>query len=441
MNSNKLGGFDVTMIVISLVVGMGIFGTPARVAASAGSQTVFFATWIAGGLIALCGALTYAEVGLRLPVIGAYYKVFAECYHPGVGFTVNTLILVSNAASLAVVALIGADYVSDLLFGHPSGVLFNTSISIAAVTLFFLVNLMGLKTSSRTQNFMIVIKIGLVLLLIGSIFKGVMVEPHGYEEGTQYSFKDNNWLKLFLISMVPVCFSYGGYQQTINFGSEVQRSSLLPRGIISGMIIVTILYLLLNYAYVRVVGFESMKNVTAIGALLCEAWFGKTGGKIFDALMFLSVLAYVNILLMSNPRVMYAMSTDRVLPASFAYRSPKTGALVTGLLTFSAIAVIVTFFGKKVDNILGFTMFLDSIGMSTSAATIYFLRKKHYNDLQANASWNRITPVLAAIFVLAYLGIAVAVIIDKPGAAVTGVILLAALALIYFLFYHKKAVR
>jgi APA family basic amino acid/polyamine antiporter len=118
---NKLGFTDITLIVVSLVIGMGIFKNPAIVAASSGTDSIFFLVWVFGGVIALCGALTYAEIGQRLPAMGGYYKVFAECYHPSVGFSVNAIILISNAASLAVVALIGADYVSDLLYGHPSG--------------------------------------------------------------------------------------------------------------------------------------------------------------------------------------------------------------------------------------------------------------------------------------------------------------------------------
>ena len=177
------------MIVVSLVIGMGIFGTPANVAASSGSAWIFFAAWIAGGLVALCGALTYAEIGVRLPVMGAYYKVFSTCYHPVVGFTVNALILISNAASLGIVALIGADYVSDLLFGKPSGALFNILISIAAVIIFYIVNLFGLHTSSLAQNILTTIKIALIVLLIASMLIGVVVEPHGYIEGAQlYQF-------------------------------------------------------------------------------------------------------------------------------------------------------------------------------------------------------------------------------------------------------------
>lgn len=441
VKSNQLGLFDIAMIVVSLVIGMGIFRNPASVAATSGNINIFFFVWIVGGLIALCGALTYAEIGLRLPSMGGYYKIFAECYHPAVGFTVNALILVSNAASLAVVALIGADYVSDLLFGRPSGVVFNASISIIAVALFYGVNLLGLKTSSRTQNVLIVIKVALVLLLIASLLKGVTVEPHGYETSSPlYTLANNNPLSLFLICLIPVCFSYGGYQQTINFGAEVKKTTILPKGIIIGIIIVVILYLLLNYAYTEVIGYDKMKNASAIGSLLCEAWFGKAGGKVFDALMFLSVLAYVNILLMSNPRVMYAMSMDKVFPKIFSYRSPKTQALVPGLTAFALITIIITFFGKGVDNILNFTMFLDSIGMSTSAATIFILRKRMQNQEMVTGTWNKFTPILASVFVFSYFMVAVGVVIKDVNAALIGTGLLLFLLLLYYLFYFKKKI-
>lgn len=439
--NNRLGLLDVSLIVVSLVIGMGIFRNPASVAATSGTVSIFFLLWMAGGLVALCGALTYAEIGLRLPAMGGYYKVFAFCYHPAVGFSVNAIILISNAASLAVVALIGSDYVSDLLFGGPSGTLFNTTVAIIAVGVFFFVNLMGLKTSSRTQNVLIIIKVGLVILLIASMLKGVMIEPHGYEKGSPlYTLNDKDAISLFLISLIPVCFAYGGYQQTINFGSEVKETRIIPKGIVIGIIIVITLYLLINLAYVEVIGYDKMKNASAIGSLLCEAWFGKAGGKVFDALMFLSVLAYVNILLMSNPRVMYAMSQDKVFPKIFSYRHPKTEALVAGLATFSLITIIITFFGKGVDNILNFTMFLDSIGMSTSAATLFILRKRKQNEEMVTGTWNKFTPILAAFFVFSYFMIAVGVVIKDVKAALIGIGLLALFLGLYYSFYYKKRV-
>src|SRR3954462_11267426 len=113
-SKNKLGLFDFTMIVVSLVIGMGIFRTPVNVAAASPTPMIFFSAWLAGGLVALCGALTYAEIGSRLPVTGGYYKVFSYAYHPSIAFAINCVILVSNAASLAMVALVGGEYITGI---------------------------------------------------------------------------------------------------------------------------------------------------------------------------------------------------------------------------------------------------------------------------------------------------------------------------------------
>ena len=452
--------FSLTMIVVSLVIGMGIFKTPATIAAKSGTPLIFFSAWLIGGLIALFGALTYAEIGQRLPVMGGYYKVFAHCYHPGVGFTINVLILISNAASLAVVALIGADYVSDLLFGQPSGTFFNIIVASASVGLFYIVNLLGLKTSSRTQNVLMIVKISLILLLISAVFSGIKfifiqvgtsffpvltsfqtvhIATHGVNAGEIRVYDGSNGGLLLLVSLVSVFFTYGGYQQTINFGSEVKSPKTMQRGIVVGILVVLFLYLAINYTYIQVIGFDQMKNANAIGSLLFEAWFGKFGAKVFDFAMVLSVLAYVNVILMSNPRVMFAMSEDKVLPAIFQKKHPKTDALVPGLTVFAITTILVTFFGKGVDDVLSFSIFLDCMGMSTSAATLLILRRKKQGDATVTGALKRWTPIFCVIFVLSYALVACAVVIDKPYSAITAVILLCIVLVLYRIFYYKSS--
>jgi len=441
MNDKKqqLNLFSLTMIVISLVIGMGIFKTPASIAAKSGTPTIFYAAWIIGGIIALLGALLFAEIGTRLPVVGAYYKVFSYCYHPSVGFTINILILISNAASLAVVALIGADYVSDFLYGHPGTQLFNVSVSILAVGLFYAVNLLGLRTSSSTQNVLMIIKIGLVVLLISSLFTNNTVEPHGYNTSAPIlTYDGSNGIKLLIASMVAVSFTYGGYQQTINFGGEVNKGSTLQKGIVVGILIVLCLYLAISYTYVQVIGFDKMKNATAIGALLCEAWFGKIGGKVFDICMFVSVLAYVNVLLMSNPRVMFAMSTDKVFPKIFGYQHPRTQVLVPGLSIFAAVTLLITFFGKGVDDILDFSIFLDSLGFITSALALLVLRKRKTGSENVTGTLTRFIPVIVILFAAAYSIVLYSVIVNNVKAAITGTVLLIIFLVVFFVFYRSK---
>jgi APA family basic amino acid/polyamine antiporter len=192
----------------------------------------------------------------------------------------------------------------------------------------------------------------------------------------------------------------------------------------------------INLAYTKVIGYEPMKNATAIGALLCEAWFGKAGAKVFDGLMFLSVMAYVNVILLSNPRVMYAMSQDKVFPKLFGYRNEKTGAITNSLTVFALTTILISFLGKGIDPILNFSMFLDSIGMATSAMAIFILRKRQRETTPGE--YSALTPYVAVFFIFAYVAIATGVFLKDLTAAMSGVGLFMFFLLLYFLFYRKK---
>ena len=132
----KLRLFDLTMIVVGLVIGMGIFRTSSDAANAAITPTVFFVAWFAGGMVALCGALTYAEIGSRFPATGGYYKVFAECYHPSIAFAINCIILISNAASMAGVALIGSEYISQVIFKTAPDNMTRALVAMVPIILF-----------------------------------------------------------------------------------------------------------------------------------------------------------------------------------------------------------------------------------------------------------------------------------------------------------------
>ena len=138
--TQKLNLFSLTMIVIGFVIGMGIFRTAATSAKDALSPAVYFSAWAIGGLVALCGALTYAEIGSRYPVTGGYYKVFAKAYHPSIAFAINCIILVSNAASISGVALIGSGYLLKLFPGNWTDI-DKALVSSAAIIVFYIINL------------------------------------------------------------------------------------------------------------------------------------------------------------------------------------------------------------------------------------------------------------------------------------------------------------
>jgi basic amino acid/polyamine antiporter, APA family len=437
----KLGLFDLTMIVIGLVIGMGIFRTASDAARDALTPAVFFSAWIAGGLIALCGALTYAEIGSRFPVMGGYYKVFAECYHPSVAFAINCIILISNAASLSGVALIGSEYISQALFGTAASDSTKAVIAMAAIGLFYGVNLMGLRMSSKTQNVLMIIKIGMILLLISSLFFN-MGHSKSLDVTMAQSHSWGDYIKSFGAALIAVSFTYGGYQQTINFGAEVdQPRRTIPRGIFIGILAIITLYLAVSFAYYKAIGFENLKTARGIAAIVAEQLFGPTGRYVFSILLFVAVLAYVNVLLLSNPRVMFAMSEDGILPAAFKKRDEKKDVLTVSLTAFALISIIVLFFAETFDKILGFTIFLDSIGMATSAATIFILRKRTKHLDGTGIYKMKAFPLLPLIFISAYVFVGISIWIKTPNLAWTAIAVFAAFLILYFLVARFKQSR
>lgn len=221
-NKNKLGLFSLTMIVIGLVIGMGIFRTSKDAAQAALTPELFFGAWIVGGLVAFCGALTYAEIGSRYPVTGGYYKIFSYAYHPSIAFAINCIILISNAASLSGVALIGSEYITPIILPGASSFV-QSLVAMAAIILFYGVNLMGLRMSSQTQNVLMLIKIAMLVVLIAALFFPVLYNtaPQPVPDLDTVSF--GTILLSFGVALKATSFTYGGYQQTINFGDEIER--------------------------------------------------------------------------------------------------------------------------------------------------------------------------------------------------------------------------
>lgn len=434
--NNKLNLFSFTMIVVGLVIGMGIFRTAATSAKDAIAPSVYFSAWIIGGLVALCGALTYAEIGSRYPVTGGYYKVFAKAYHPSIAFAINCLILVSNAASLSGVALIGSGYILKLIPGEWNDI-HKALVSCGAIIIFYFINLRGLKMSSAAQNILMTIKILMIIVLIAALFfpdkYATVAEASSNLQIAQPS-NSFDWIKSLGVSLIAVSFTYGGYQQTINFGQEVhQPGKNIPRGIFIGIAVIITLYLLVNFSYYKLIGFEQMKGEREIAYVVMDKIFGTTGATVFSAFLFLGVLAYVNGLLMSNPRVMYAMGEDGSLPKVFA-KTTENGVLTLSLTVFAAVCIVILFFAQQFEKILTFTIFLDCFGMILSSATIFWFRRKTKHLDGTGIYRMKLFPVMPVIFISAYVFVGTSIAVADPSAALTGVLLLGGFVLLYFLF-------
>ncbi|RYY32987.1 MAG: amino acid permease [Sphingobacteriaceae bacterium] len=431
----KLNRFDLTMIVISLVIGMGIFKSPGEVAIRAGDVWIFFGAWIFGGLVTLCGALTFAEIGARYPAVGGFYKVFSYCYHPAFAFMVNWVLVISNAASVSAVALIGAEYINPILLPADMQTDGYARVSaIACILILYVINFLGIKMSARAQNVLTVFKVLMILVLCTVIFKSDIAPstfaavPHS-----------GNVVTAFGLSLVAIFFTYGGYQQTINFGGDIINAKTnIPKAIALGIGTVIVLYLGINYAYYHILGIGGLQQNTALAAKLAGLLFGDNGYKLASILMFGSVLAYVNVNIMANPRVYYAMAEDGILPAIFKRVNSRTQVQEFGMTFFVAAAIIVIFFAGSFSKILSYVMFFDTIGLSLAAVSIFILRKKtsELKDIYT-IKW---FPLVPLIFIISYWFVTINIFVDNPFASVIclGAFALG-LAIYYFSTYKNKA--
>ncbi|MBU3699590.1 MAG: amino acid permease [Candidatus Kapabacteria bacterium] len=422
----RLGMFDLVMLVISLVIGMGIFRTPATVAAKSGSETIFYLAWLAGGVIALCGALTFAEIGRRMPVTGAYYRVFAKAYHPLLAFGVNIIIVVSNAASAAGVSIIGAEYLGRI---WPD--LNVIAVACGFIALLYGVNLVGLRTSVTMQNILIGVKLLLLATIIGT---PLIVEPAAASIAAPAASVEGSWITALGVSLIAVAFTYGGYQQTINFGGEASSSgnAHVSRAILMGVVCITGIYLLATWAYVHVLGFSTLAGSSAIASLVMERLMGSTGERVVSVAMLISVFGYVNVSMLSNPRVVSAMAEDGMVSKRLVGHdsSKGRGVNVMTLTLYTALMMLCVFFGRSFETILNYTIFLDCIGMATAAGALFLLGSPQ--------ALSRGIVATASVFIAAYLFIASSIYLDDPMAALSGLLLLAAVIAVKFAIDRVK---
>jgi basic amino acid/polyamine antiporter, APA family len=344
------------------------------------------------------------------------------------------------------VALVGSEYIASVLVPASKDAAYlsvaanaealktmHVMIALAAIVLFYGVNMLGLKLSAKTQTVLMLIKIGMVLLLIAPLFfatnQSAAAAPI-IAEGMHPGFME--YIKGFGVGLVAVSFTYGGYQQTINFGEEVEKPNKnIPRGIFFGIFVIILLYLLINVAYVQVIGFEELKTSKNIAAIMASKVFGVHAERILSVLLFLGVLAYINAVLLSNPRVMYAMGEDRILPAAFTKRNRKN-ALTLSLTVFAAMAALIVFWAREFDTLLSFTIFLDSFGMALSAGSIFIIRRRtaHLNGTGIYSM--KLYPLLPLIFIAAYAFVAISLLINETTLSLIGIGVLIGFIILYF---------
>ncbi len=412
----RLSTFDTAMIVFSLVVGIGIFRAPALVAAAAGDNTLFFGAWIAAGVVALIGALTFAEVGSRFPRAGGYYRVVADCYHPAVAFMLNWAQALMQGAGAAGVAFIGADYLAPVVL--PAGLQTpQGSKALAGATMLILLalNYGGIRAGARAQNLLSALKIA---MMVGLAVVALLVAPRATPHALA---APRPWLPHFAAALVPCFYSFGGYQMTMNLGADLRDARRrFPLAICGGMIMVVGLYLLLNFAYQHVLGLDGVAGSKLVAASLSSATFGSAGGTVVSLVVFLSAAGFVNATTLQMPRSFQAMARDRVLPRAFLRVNGRTQVAEVALLFFAATMLVPAFLLGSFEKLLNYVMFTDTLSIALVASTLFVLRRRKVGEGGFTMPGY---PLLPVCYLLCLVGVAANVLVTEPMLALAGTVI------------------
>jgi basic amino acid/polyamine antiporter, APA family len=433
----SVGPFSGTMMVVGGIIGSGIFLNPAIVAQRVRSVELTLLAWVLGGVIAMIGALVYAELGARRPLAGGGYVYLRDAYGRLPAFLYAwTLLLVIATGAIAAVAVTFASYTTALLGWGPAA---RVPLAIGAILVLSGINYLGVRPGVITQNVFTLLKLSALACLIVAGLTSVHVPTAGAEAR---ALEDGKLALALGAAMVPVLFSYGGWQQT-NFVAQelIDPEKNLPRALISGVAIVIVVYLLANLAYLRALGLEGLAKSSAPAADSMEILLGARGRTFIAAGIAISTFGFLNLVILVSPRVYQAMASDGLFFPSLArlhprYRTPS------GALVFQGIwAVILTITGRYSD-LLDYVVFGDWIFFGATAATLFVFRARERAGREHEHIRFRMRghPVGTTIFVLAAVYVVVGSIASNPGNALKGTALIL-LGIPVFRWWYGRAPR
>ena len=361
----KLGLWAVLAVVMGDMIGSGIFFTPGELAAVAVAEWQVYFFWTLCGLITLCGALTLAELSALIPKAGVSYHALTAAYGPFAGFMQAwMMVLVSGPGAIAGVAILFGELANQVVGTGSAGL--QLAWAAAAIVFFALVNLRGAEWGGRTQILLTSIKVvGLVALVIGGAW---IAAPAGGSMSAAQS--DGGGLPGLLqfvgMGVAIVLFTYDGWIDASNVAGEVRdpnRNFPIAMGL--GVVLITLIYLAVNYAFLRVVPLEVMReNPTLVAPTVAEAAFGDAGGRLLSGLMWISIFGALGGLIMTLPRLFYAAASEYIERAAgtrlapffrgMAWLPEKRSVPAGAILFAAAISIAALFFFGSFSRIVTF---------------------------------------------------------------------------------------
>ncbi len=430
-----LGTFDATMVVVGGIIGAGIFINPYLVAERLPSAPWILSAWLFGGVIALSGAFAFAELGALFPRAGGEYAFLREGYHPVVGFLFGwaSLVLIQGGG-LAAVAITFAQYMLRL---SGAGAADPKPFAVGALVLVALVNYAGVKPGSRLLNFLVILKVGALAVLIGGGLWLARSLPPLPPAAAPH--RPDATLLAFGAALVPILFSYGGWQSANNLAEEIRDPRrAVPRALIAGTLVVLAVYLLVNVVYLTTLTRDGLAATATPAAAAVRRLFGPGAERWIAGAIAISTFGFLDLTLLAPTRITYAMARDGVFPPALSALHPRFGTPHRAILAQAGWGIVLLLtgtFGDLVDSVV----FADWIFFALTIAAVFPFRRRFPPSTRGpEAFLSPGYPLLPLLFLAASALVLAGVVRTNPVRSAIGVALIAAGLPIYYSYSRRS---
>lgn len=372
-----LGPFDATMVVVGGIIGAGIFINPYIVAQRLGSPGWVLAAWMAGGLVAMAGALTFAELGVVMPRAGGHYAYIREAFHPLLGFLYGwALLFMIETGAIAAVSVTFAEYTLRLVGREGADAL---PLAVAAILMVGGINALGVKPGSRVLNLFVVLKVLALALLIGMGLLIPVGEVVGGSTGPAPAFSRTGGSVVFWAfgaALIPVMFSFGGWQNANYVAEEIRNPRKnLPRSLILGTALVVAIYVFVNWVYLRTLGHPGLAGTLTPAGDTAQRLVGNWGDRFLALTISISTFGFLNLTMLAPTRVYYAMARDGVFLSSVSRLHPRFRSPTRAIYLQTGLALVLVFW-KDYAQLVDYVVFADWIFFGLAGASLFVFRRK-----------------------------------------------------------------
>jgi len=425
--------FDMTMIAIGGTIGSGIFLTPSLIAHALPSPWLVMAVWMVGGLMAMAGALTFSELAALMPRAGGQYVYLTEAYGGLVGFLFGwAYFLVCNAGGLGALSVAFATY-----FGYfvPIGAVGTKVVAIAGLLLLTTVNVLGVKAGATFSDIFTVLKIAGIAALIAVGF------AFGSSHTTSFAFSlgevPGGLGAGLATAMVGVLWSTGGWQHATYASAEIKNPRrTLPLAMVIGTAAVTLIYLLVNVAYMFLLTPQAIAASPRVAADAVSSVLGSAGGTAISLAIFISTFGVVGIYTLTAPRIYFAMASDGLFFARVAEVHPRFRTPAFAIIAQSLWAVVLILFWGTFENLISYVVFTDWIFFGLAAASVFVFRRRIPNA--ERVSRVPFYPATPLFFVAMSAWFVAVTLVQRPAQAWAGLAFLALGIPVYFYWKGRK---